>query len=96
MQQQSSVRFGIVCTLLLVHVLMAVARRDEDDDATAERLAMDLKDHIKAQLQAGKFDSNVLSDKLKNDYSTVSCIARIAKVWHMKCTCRATQGHVED
>ena len=82
--------------MLLAHALLAVARRDGDHDATAERLAMDLKDHIKAQLHAGEFDSNVLSDKLKNSYARVSCIVRIAKAWQVKRACRATQGQAEE
>jgi hypothetical protein len=64
----------LVCALLLGHTLLALADRADQHDATATRLANDLKDRIKAQLRAGRFDSNALSDELKQNYIRVSAV----------------------
>jgi len=53
---------------LAVVVQCAAAASSLDHDATAEQLSLDLKDHIKAQLRSGTFNSEILSNQLKQGY----------------------------
>lgn len=81
-------RNGLACLLLLAHASLVLADRAAQHEDTAARLTADLQEHIKAQLRAGEFNSNALSDQLKQSYLRVSVIFghELLSV-HCSCAC---------